>query len=60
MKATAKATSKNNDLVGWMRKNNHAACAACTLVKLFDILVCQMTRWNSQTYSFNDNMDTQQ
>ena len=40
--ATATATSENNDLIGWMRKNNRAARAARTLVQLFD-LARQMT-----------------
>ena len=30
---TAKTTPENNDLIGWMRKNNRAARAARTLAE---------------------------
>ena len=43
--ATATATPQINDLIGWMRKNNHAARAARFLVQYFDV-VCQTTTWN--------------
>ena len=33
---------ENNDLIGWMRKNNRDARAARTLAEFFDV-VCQMT-----------------
>ena len=35
-------TPENNDLIGWIRKNNRAACAARFLVQFFDV-ACQMT-----------------
>ena len=35
-------TPENNDLIGWIRKNNRAARAAGTLVQFFDV-VCQTT-----------------
>ena len=38
-------TPENNDLIGWMRKNNRVARAARTAVEFFDV-VCQMTTWN--------------
>jgi len=44
----ATRTPENNDLIGWMRKNNRAARAARTLEQFFDV-VCQMTTWNFQT-----------
>ena len=37
---TATATPQINDLIGSMRKNNHAARAARFLVQFFDV-VCQ-------------------
>ena len=38
-------TPENNDLIGWLRKNNHAARAARTLVQFLDV-VYQMTTCN--------------
>ena len=35
--ATAMTTSENNDLIGWMRKNNRATRAARTLEQFFVI-----------------------
>ena len=35
-------TPENNDLIGWIRKNNRAARAAHFLVQFFDV-ACQMT-----------------
>ena len=40
-------TPENNDLIGWMKKNNRAARAARTIAQFFDV-VCQMTTWNFQ------------
>ena len=59
--ATATTTPENNDLIGWMRKNNRAARAARTLVEIFDV-VCQrqgdiskfkvlMPRWTHKSKS---------
>ena len=59
MTATAMTTRENNDLIGWMKKNNRAARAARTLVAFFDV-VYQTTTWNLQIYGFNDNLNTQQ
>ena len=42
-----------------MRKNNRAARAARTVEQFFDV-VCQMSAWNFQIESFNDNVNTQQ
>ena len=39
--------ARKQSLIGWMRKNNHAARAARSLEQFFDI-VCQMTTWNFQ------------
>ena len=36
---------ENNDLIGWMRKNNRATRVARTLVEFSDV-VCQTTTWN--------------
>ena len=38
---------ENNDLIGWMRKNERAALAAHTLVKFFD-RVRHMAMWKFQ------------
>ena len=57
--ATATTKTEQNDLIGWMRKNNRAARAARTWVHFFDE-VCQMTTWNFQIEGFNDNVNTQQ
>ena len=43
--AAATATLQTDDLIGWMRKNNCAACAARFLVTFSD-LVCQTTALN--------------
>ena len=40
-------TPENNDLIGWMKKNNRAAHAARTLVASFDV-VYQTTTWKVQ------------
>ena len=42
--AAATTTPENNDLIGWMRKNNRAARAGRSLAQVFDE-VCQMTTW---------------
>ena len=39
---------ENNDLIGWMRKNNNTARAARTLIDYFDV-VCQIATWNFQS-----------
>ena len=49
---------ENNDLIGWIRKNNRAARAARSLIQFFDV-VCQMTKRNFQIYSFHDNVNAQ-
>ena len=43
--ATAKTTPENNDMIGWMTKNNRAARAARTLVQFSDA-DSQTTTWN--------------
>ena len=43
-RTTATRNSRNNDLIGWIRKNSRAVR---TLVQFFDV-VCQMTTWNFQ------------
>ena len=58
-KATAKATRENNDLIGWIRENNRAACFARTEVEFFDVF-CQTTTENFQIYRRNDIVNTQQ
>ena len=45
MTETATKTPKDNDLIGWRRKNNRAARAARTLAEFFDV-VSQTTSWN--------------
>ena len=55
--AMATTTPERNDLIGWMRKNNHAARAARTLVQFFDA-ACQMTTWKFQIQGFSENMNT--
>ena len=34
---TATTTPENNDLIGWMRENNHAARVARTFVEFSDL-----------------------
>ena len=45
-----------NDLIGWMRKNNNAACC---LVQCFDV-ICEMMTWNLHIWDSNDNVNPQQ
>ena len=35
---------ENNDLIGWMMKNNRAARVARTLVEFFDVAKCQRSK----------------
>jgi len=52
--ATAERTPENNDLIGWMRKNNRAARAARILVE-FCYVVCRTTTHNFQIYKLAFN-----
>ena len=53
-----KDNARNDDLIGWMRKNNRAARAARTLVQFLDV-VCQMTRWKFPNLRFSRQREHQ-
>ena len=52
---TATTSSRINDLIGWVKKNNLAARAARFLVQLFDV-VYQSTKWNFHFWGSDDNV----
>ena len=57
--SSATTTPQINDLIGWMRKNNHAARAARFLVHCFDV-VCQAMTWNFHIWGPDENSSAAQ
>ena len=51
---TKTLTSQIKNLIGRVRKNNRAACAARTYEQVRAVL-CKTTTWNYHIYSFGDN-----